>query len=153
MFGNSNASYTSLTPTEVVYTGKRFSWSQLLMQAFTISIKKNAPDYDESFGVASAGGGGSANDPEPKQEVAGDFTAEFDTVHIIAAGQGALAVTLPDPSGNEAKSIYIKFKSDDPINDVVTVSGYDVDGQTDYVMTSQMESIRLYSDGSEYIIL
>lgn len=84
---------------------------------------------------------------------AASFTAAFDNVHIIADGSGAVVVTLPAVA---VGSLYIKTLSDDISTDTVTVNtplAETIDGAASYSFSSEKESIHLFCDGTNWVIL
>lgn len=79
---------------------------------------------------------------------------ESDNVNLANATSGAIVYTLPTAIGNDGLTFYFK-KTDSSVN-TVTIDGSGVetiDGETTKILYSQYDSLKIVSDGTNWIVL
>ena len=108
----------------------------------TLTYAITTADQNEEWAVVSNGGS--------------NYTIqEAQTVMLASASSGAVTITLPDAAGTNANRVIIVKKMDATSNAVtVTGTGGDtIDGQTNFILTTQYASITVVSDGSNWNIV
>ena len=96
------------------------------------------------------GGGGSSLDIESQSS---SFTAADGKTYLVNTGT-AVVVTLPSPSSNAEISIKDSTGGANSNNITINTPGAEtIDGAANLVLSSNYESVRLVSDGSNWFIL
>ena len=81
------------------------------------------------------------------------FTAEDKKTYLVDSSGGAVTVTLPAPKSGV--TISIKDIGNAETNNITINpnAAEDIDGTSSYVITSNFETIKLTSDGTDYFII
>ena len=113
-----------------------------------------------SFRATSGGGGGGGGDDISWQAISAasqqpyPMSAANNGVKVDVSA-GAVSITLPAPAGVSGKIFTIKHSAGNIAsnNITITATGSQIDGLASLVMTQNLSTTRVSSDGSDYIII
>lgn len=116
--------------------------------------KDSATDYDYSWADESGGGSGGFSSVVSKVYADSPFTTQASELVSFNATGGNSVVNLPTAVGADGKEIAI-FKTDSSGN-IVTINAdgsETINGSASYALGIQYESVRLISDGANWLII
>jgi hypothetical protein len=87
------------------------------------------------------------------QSESGNFTAEYGKVHLVQDGIGPVAVSLP--AHQAGGSITIKALTDEISVDTITITpgAGNIEGAANLVLSSELQAVKIVSDGTNWHII